>query len=82
MQRGGKCERCGYQNYLGALEFHHIHPSEKDFTIGDSNFKLKEAIEESKKCIMICSNCHKEIHAGLWKIKDLEKEEVDSGIDP
>lgn len=74
-QRGGKCERCGYDTYLGALDFHHINPSEKDFTIGNRDYKLKECIEETKKCILICSNCHREIHAGLWNINEvLDKE--------
>jgi hypothetical protein len=78
MKRGGKCQRCGYNTYLGALDFHHIMPDEKDFTIGDRDFKLKDCIEETKKCILICTNCHREIHAGLWNIKDIifeEKEE-------
>lgn len=74
-QRGGKCERCGYDKYLGALDFHHKNPSEKDFTIGDRDFKLKDCIEETKKCILICANCHREIHAGLWKIEDLDSQE-------
>lgn len=77
-KRGGKCERCGYDTYLGALEFHHVNPSEKDFTVGDRDFKLKDCIEESKKCVMICSNCHREVHAGLWDVSEiLKKEEVD-----
>lgn len=79
-QRGGKCERCGYNNYQGALEFHHIDPSKKDFTVGDRDFKLKDCIEETKKCVLICANCHREIHAGLWDIKEIlkESEEVES----
>ena len=32
--RGGKCEVCGYSRYIGALEFHHIDPTQKDFSIG------------------------------------------------
>ena len=76
-KRGGKCERCGYNTYLGALEFHHLNPSKKDFTVGDRDFKLKDCIEESKKCVMICANCHREVHAGLWNIYDIiKKEEV------
>lgn len=72
---GGKCERCGYNNYLGALDFHHINPNEKDFTIGNRNFKLKECVEEIKKCVLLCSNCHREIHAGIWNIREiLEKD--------
>lgn len=78
-QRGGKCQRCGYSTYLGALDFHHLDPNEKDFTIGNRDFRLVDCIEESKKCILICTNCHREIHAGLWQIEDLmlKKEEVE-----
>lgn len=78
-QRGGKCERCGYDKYLGALEFHHLDPSKKEFTIGNRDFKLQDCIEESKKCILICSNCHKELHANLWNI--IEREEVNLDTD-
>jgi predicted HNH restriction endonuclease len=35
--------------------------------------RLKEAVEEVKKCVLICSNCHRELHAGLWNIDDLEE---------
>lgn len=73
-QRGGKCQRCGYNNYKGALEFHHIDPSQKDFTVGDRDFKLKDCVEETKKCVLICANCHREVHAGLWNIKEILKE--------
>lgn len=78
--RGGQCIRCGYNKCFKALEFHHLDPTQKDFTISNDHFKLKEAIEESKKCILLCSNCHKEFHAGLWSLDELnlkEKEEVE-----
>ncbi len=77
--RGGKCIRCGYDKCIKALEFHHINPKEKEFTISNDCFKLAEAIKESKKCILMCSNCHKEFHDGLWTLSELnleEKEEV------
>lgn len=79
-ERGGRCERCGYNICLKALEFHHLDPNKKDFTISNDHFKLIDAVAESKKCILLCSNCHKEYHAGMWNINDLienEKEEVD-----
>lgn len=75
--RGGMCIRCGYNKCIKALEFHHLDPTKKDFTISNDHFKLNEAIEESKKCILLCSNCHREFHDGLWKIEDLKKEEVE-----
>lgn len=81
-QRGGKCQRCGYSAYLGALDFHHIEQQNKDFTIGNRDFRLAECIEESKKCVLICANCHREIHNGLWNINEiLTKEEVNLEFD-
>lgn len=75
--RGGKCERCGYGKSMKALEFHHLDPSQKDFTISNDHFKLKDAVEETKKCILICANCHRELHDGLWSIEEvIGKEEV------
>lgn len=71
--RGGKCVRCGYDICISALEFHHLNPNEKDFTISNDHFKLEEAIKESEKCILLCSNCHKEFHANLWDIVDLKE---------
>ena len=69
--RGGKCERCGYNACLKALEFHHLDPSQKDFTISNDHFRLKEAVEESKKCVLICANCHRELHENMWNISEI-----------
>ena len=77
---GGKCQRCGYDTYLGALDFHHINPNEKDFTIGNRDYKLIDCINEAKKCVLICANCHREIHAGLWDISDIIGENNDFNV--
>lgn len=71
---GGACKKCGYNKCLKALEFHHIDTSKKDFTISNDHFKLVDAMEESKKCIMLCANCHRELHDNLWEIKINEEE--------
>ena len=76
-QKGGKCSRCGYDKCLKALEFYHIDPSKKDFTISNDHFRLKDAIEESKKCILLCSNCHKEFHDNMWTLDELNIEEME-----
>lgn len=76
-KKGGKCSRCGYDKCLKALEFHHIDPSKKDFTISNDHFRLKDAIEESKKCILLCSNCHKEFHDNMWTLDELNIEEME-----
>ena len=66
--KGGECERCGYKKYNGALDFHHIDPHEKDFGIGKQRrTRFDEKImAELDKCIMLCSNCHREKHGGLF----------------
>lgn len=70
---GGQCKRCGYKTCQQALHFHHIDPSTKLFEIAGSYNMKKERVEaEIKKCILICANCHSELHCGLWKIEDLE----------
>lgn len=67
--KGGKCDICGYDKYVGALEFHHENQKEKDFEIS----KLKSwtfderIIKELDKCVILCSNCHKETHWNLYK---------------
>lgn len=62
--KGGKCEICGYDKCVDALEFHHINPEEKDFGLSNGDTKgLEKLKKEADKCILICSNCHRELHA-------------------
>lgn len=65
LQKGGKCERCGYDKNLSALEFHHRNPEEKEFQIDIrrfSNTNLETLKKELDKCELLCSNCHHEHH--------------------
>lgn len=65
MQRGGKCECCGYDKNIAALEFHHINPEEKEFQIDMrrfSNSSLETLQLELAKCKLLCANCHREEH--------------------
>jgi hypothetical protein len=64
---GGKCANCGYSRCVQALEFHHINPFEKDFTISGKTVSTEVLKQELDKCVMLCSNCHKEVHAGLFE---------------
>lgn len=58
---GGKCEKCGYNKNMAALCFHHL--TGKDFTIsGRHNLKIETLLEEAKKCVLLCNNCHMEEH--------------------
>lgn len=68
---GGKCCICQYDRCNQALEFHHLNPNDKKFGISSvaRDKPLYILIQEIKKCILVCSNCHREIENGL--IKDL-----------
>ena len=67
---GGKCQVCGYDRCKRALSFHHKEPSQKDF--GLSSRGLTRSWEKTKteidKCILVCANCHMEIHEGMVNI--------------
>jgi len=65
--KGGKCVKCGYNKCVKALEFHHINPKEKDFTISSySKLSWDKIKKELDKCILVCSNCHREIHHEIY----------------
>lgn len=65
--KGGRCERCGYNKCVDALDFHHLDPSTKDFNISkNGNTRSWDEIrKEVDKCIMICANCHREEHSSI-----------------
>ena len=60
--KGGKCEKCGYDKCITALNFHHLDPEKKEFSISSSSFSYEKLLKEVDKCILLCANCHKEIH--------------------
>lgn len=60
---GGKCNNCGYCRNYSALEFHHFDPSQKEFESDVGRHKSWDKfITELKKCVLLCSNCHREEH--------------------
>jgi hypothetical protein len=68
--KGGKCIICDYNKCIKALEFHHVNPSEKKFGIANATVTNIELLkEEADKCVLVCSNCHMEIHAGLVDVE-------------
>ena len=65
--KGGCCEKCGYDKSYEALQFHHVNPSEKDFTISGKSYGVERLKKEVDKCVLVCANCHIEIHEELKK---------------
>ena len=73
--KGGRCQICGYDRCIEALEFHHLNGSKKEFGISYKGItrsweKIKNELD---KCILVCANCHREIHAKqqpLWETRE------------
>jgi predicted HNH restriction endonuclease len=68
--KGNKCAICGYKKCEQALEFHHLDDNHKDFGISAKGYtrswdKVKEELD---KCLLICANCHREVHAGVTQL--------------
>ena len=66
-EAGGQCAVCGFDAYLGALQFHHRDPSQKAFSLSRQGVtrSLSAARAEARKCVLLCANCHAMVEAGL-----------------
>ena len=74
---GDKCNLCGYDKNISALEFHHINPATKEYEISSGVcHDLEKDLAEIKKCILVCANCHREIHDGLYRIDELIEHKI------
>ena len=71
--KGGKCMYCGYNRYQGALDFHHIDGKTKEFGVSLNGItrSWKRVEEELNKCILVCANCHREIHGGILQLPEV-----------
>ncbi len=60
---GGKCKLCGYKRNYASLDFHHLDPQDKEFDWSKLRLKKWDLIlKELSKCILLCRNCHGELH--------------------
>ena len=59
------CAICGYNKCDAALSYHHANPKYKKYNIGNFKEPNNKFIKEISKCILLCSNCHREIHWGI-----------------
>lgn len=65
---GGRCGCCGYDKSEEALQLHHVDPGKKEVSFSFMRAQPRAAeslIPELLKCVLVCSNCHFEIHAGI-----------------
>ena len=75
---GQKCNICGYAEFNSALEFHHINAEEKQYGVAASGncHNLEKDLNEVKKCILVCANCHRAIHAGKYSQDFLREKQI------
>jgi transposase-like protein len=69
-EAGGRCSMCGYDRYLGALQFHHRDGEIKEFGLGDRGLtrSIDAVRAEAAKCVLLCANCHSEVEAGIVRV--------------
>ncbi|HET9152763.1 MAG TPA: hypothetical protein VFN85_01445 [Solirubrobacterales bacterium] len=66
-EAGGKCILCGYSGCVRALEFHHLDPKTKEFSLAHNGRtrSIAKLRAEASKCVLLCANCHAEVEAGV-----------------
>jgi transposase len=69
-EAGGCCVLCGYADNAGALQFHHVDPSNKEFALGYTGVtrSLAKARAEAAKCVLLCATCHAEVELGVKRL--------------
>jgi hypothetical protein len=70
---GGKCVCCGYNKCDESLALHHLDPSEKELSFGAMRANPKNwkaIVVELRKCVLVCNNCHGEIHHASTKVPE------------
>ena len=75
--KGGQCAICGYNRSPDVLEFHHIDESKKEFglSIRGLTRSWERMRVEADKCILLCANCHREVHAGVVQLPQVSGDE-------
>ncbi len=69
---GGKCILCGYDRSRRAMVFHHLDPSKKDFGLSVRGLTRSwgKMLAELEKCVLLCANCHAEVHDGITQLSE------------
>jgi transposase len=72
-EAGGRCQLCGYDRSAAGLHFHHLDRSEKQFGLAEGGMarSIERLRVEARKCILLCSNCHAEVEAGISSISGI-----------
>lgn len=60
------CIECGESEPI-CIDFHHVDPAQKEVNVASlvNCGSLKKLQAEIEKCVPLCANCHRKVHAGL-----------------
>jgi hypothetical protein len=69
---GGRCRGCDGAFPVVAFEFHHLEAGAKEFAISSDGIPRpwEKVAAELEKCVLLCANCHREVHAGVRELFD------------
>jgi hypothetical protein len=69
-EAGSRCVRCGFDEHLAGLQFHHLDRATKQFGLAHKGvtISIERAREEAAKCALLCANCHAGLEAGYLKL--------------
>lgn len=72
---GGCCQRCGYDEFFGGLDFHHVYREEKEANPGTIiyNNDLEAAWREVDKCCLLCRSCHGGYTSSEWRAEFIKR---------
>ena len=66
---GGRCLICAYDRDPAALQFQHVDPTTKEFTLRNGDTRSIERMRaEAAKCVLLCANCHAEVESGTARL--------------
>jgi hypothetical protein len=67
-KNSSKCFCCEESESV-CLDFHHLY--DKEFSLGAATgrYSIERIKKEIDKCVILCSNCHRKLHAGLIDIR-------------
>lgn len=72
---GGKCQRCGYNEFISALDFHHIYAAQKEHNVAHIMYlsDFEKVWREIDKCCLLCRNCHSGYEAIVWRAEFIRR---------
>lgn len=59
------CQRCDFKGPAYCYDWHHLRDKEFEINSEALLFSLRRLFLEMRKCILLCSNCHRIVHAEI-----------------